>query len=298
MPRIAYLLSISCVALQLGLHKEFISLLRSFRLCGCLGLAMTLSCSSYEPVYEIWPVLDASSSLPAPDGATPIGPAEAGTDARGNAAGDPNGTGGSGGVDPGPDPTGAGGSGGTGVTAGMGGAGRDSGATDATAGSRGGGDAGAIVRSDAGAGTGCTLAVTLTTVTDNGRYSPRNVGAIWIANGSGKFVKTLGAWARTRISRLTLWSSVSAAAGLSRNTVDAVTSATLSSHQTHNVTWNCKDTTGAVVPDGSYQLSFEMADDNATGPHGTVSFTKGPMPLQMSAPDSPNFKGITLRLTP
>jgi hypothetical protein len=169
------------------------------------------------------------------------------------------------------------------------------GGAEASAGSSG---PDASAREGAASGGGCSLSVTVTTVTDNGNYSPRNIGAIWIANGSGAFVKTLAAWAGQRISHLTMWGSVTAAAGMSRNTVDAVTGATLSSHRTHNVSWNCTDTNESVVPDGPYRVYFEMTDRNASGPNSFVAFTKAPMSQTLMPPDATYFKQISVVFSP
>ena len=136
------------------------------------------------------------------------------------------------------------------------------------------------------------------TVTANGNYSPRNIGAIWIAKASGGFVKSLAVWARTRIRYLTLWNSQTSSAGVSGNTVDAITGATLSSHQTHKVTWNCTDTSRNPVPDGAYRVYFELTDRSGTGPNGFVNFTKGPMPFSLMPPDLNNFKAISMVYTP
>lgn len=297
------------------------------RLLSCAGLALTLSCGAYEPLYQVWPTIDASDPTPGRgagggdggaagqgentggvagvvgSGGSGASGASAGSGGRaggGGSLGEPAGGAGGGSVEAGT--PGAGGTGGGAGAGGTGGNRRDAGSVDAGMVEAGVRDSGMVVeRTDAGPGTstsGCSLAVSLTTATNGGRYNPRNIGAIWIANGSGRFVKTLAAWARTRIGHLTQWTSVSSAAGLNRNTVDAVTGATLSTHQVHNVTWNCKDTTGAVVPDGPYLLGFEMTDNNSTGPNRTVSFTKGPMPFQTTAPDSTTFKSISLRFTP
>jgi hypothetical protein len=144
----------------------------------------------------------------------------------------------------------------------------------------------------------CSLAVTLTTVSDGGDFSPNNVGAIWIADSSGSFIKSLAVWAKTRINRLSAWNAATSAAGLSRNTVDAVTGATMSSHKTHNVTWSCTDTNESMVPDGAYRLYFEMDDQNSPGPNGYVDFTKGPMSQTLMPPDQQYFTGIKLVFTP
>jgi hypothetical protein len=159
-------------------------------------------------------------------------------------------------------------------------------------------DAGSMGGSEGGPGGPCSLAVTVTTVTDNGNYSPENVGAIWIANGSGTFVKTLEVWAKARISHLNLWNSATTAAGLSRNTVDAITGASLSSYRTHMDSWNCTDTTRAVVPDGAYRVYFETADSNSGGPNGYVDFTKSSSQLNLSPPNQSYFTGIKLVFTP
>ena len=153
-----------------------------------------------------------------------------------------------------------------------------------------------------GAGGGssgsCSLTVTVTTATNNGTYSPRNIGAIWIAKDSGTFVKTLAVWARTRIRYLTMWNSTTSSAGLSANTVDAVTGATLSSHQTHKVTWNCTDASRNPVPDGAYRVYFEMTNRSGTGPNMFVDFTKGSMPLNLTPTDQKTFKGISVVFQP
>jgi hypothetical protein len=151
---------------------------------------------------------------------------------------------------------------------------------------------------DAPAGAPCSLSVTVTTTTNNGFFSPRNVGAIWVAQGSGAFVKTLAVWAKARINDLNLWDNATSAAGLHRNTVDAITGATLSMHQTHNAKWNCKDTGEAAVPDGPYRVYFEMTDDNGSGPNTFVDFPKGSRALRLSAPDTAHFKSIELVFVP
>lgn len=243
------------------------------------------SCTSYQPALELWPSSDASSTTLASTGSAgrsgsaggSAGSGSTGTSGTGTATG-----------------SGAAASGGS-IASGSDEGGIDAGSMDAFATPDSGGSAG-----DGGSVTtsGCNLSVTMTTVSPNGGFSPRNIGAIWVAQGSGTFVKTLSLWAQTRVSHLTLWSSATTAAGLRRNTVDAVTSATLPSHQTHKVSWNCTDTARAVVPDGSYRLYFEMTDDNVTGPSLFVPFTKSGVAATVSPPDAMNFKGVKLVFSP
>jgi len=65
--------------------------------------------------------------------------------------------------------------------------------------------------------------------------------------------KTLKKRAANREQYLYTWRATS-----NQNVVDAVTGATLSSHETHRVTWDCRDTAGAVVPDGDYRIRVEF----------------------------------------
>jgi hypothetical protein len=204
----------------------------------------------------------------------------------GNRAGGDGGARGTGGV------SGAGGSPNVGGDPGIGG-------SPSTGGSQGsGGSASMQDAAPPGDYGPCSLEATVTTVTDGGRYSPRNVGAIWIEDGSGRFVKTLAVWAKRRIDRLHAWEDVTSQAGLGENTVDAVTGATLSSHKTHQVSWDCTDTMEQRVPDGSYSVHFEMTDQNSSGPTASVDFTKGSSALTLTPPDEANFKGIKVVFTP
>jgi hypothetical protein len=166
---------------------------------------------------------------------------------------------------------------------------RDSG-TGTGSSSGGGGDAGPVGP--------CSLSVTVTTVSDHGSYSPNNVGAIWIATSSGTFVKTLKVWGSIRLSHLSAWNSATASAGFTNRTVDAITGATLSSFQTHMVSWNCTDDTRAAIPDGAYRVYFETADSNSGGPNNYVDFTKGSAAQTLSPPDATYFKSIKLVFTP
>ncbi|HXN34355.1 MAG TPA: DUF2271 domain-containing protein, partial [Polyangiaceae bacterium] len=151
---------------------------------------------------------------------------------------------------------------------------------------------------DAGPPKPHALTVVVTTIDDGQGYSPANVGAIWIAQSSGAFVKTLQEWGKTRIDHLILWNSATKAAGLSRNTVDAITGATGYSFGTYVVYWNFTDTTEKVVPDGAYRVYFETADYNVTGPNTFVEFTKGPTPATFTFPDTPSFTDLKLVLSP
>jgi hypothetical protein len=135
--------------------------------------------------------------------------------------------------------------------------------------------------------TSGTMAATVTTTTYNGQYAPRHVLAIWVANSSGTFVKSLMVYAAARKSDLTYWLS----ATLTGNTTDATTGATLSSHGARNVSWNGKNTSGTVVTDGSYKLCVEYTESNGTGKLATFPFTKGP---SVATGTAATTSGVTL----
>ncbi|HEY3666776.1 MAG TPA: DUF2271 domain-containing protein [Polyangiaceae bacterium] len=161
-----------------------------------------------------------------------------------------------------------------------------------------GGDNSSGGSSSGGSGSqSCKLSVTVTTTAPGGNYEPRNVGAIWIADSNGKFVKSLEVWGAQRLSRVVAWNAATKAAGASGNKVDAITSATLSSHKTHKETWNCTDYKEATVPDGNYRIYFEVADSNSGGPNIFETFTKGSSPATTTASMS-NFQNITIAFTP
>jgi hypothetical protein len=160
------------------------------------------------------------------------------------------------------------------------------------------GDPGAPI--GGGPPTGCSLAVTVTTVTANGDYAPENVGAIWITDAHDEFVKTLAEWGSIRRKYLLAWKASSAL-----DTVDAVTSATLSHHRQHAVLWNCADTSESVVPDGSYEVHFEFTEQDSNvlgdpppGPFYEVEIDKGTKPFALSPRDRPNFVGVRLAFAP
>jgi len=143
----------------------------------------------------------------------------------------------------------------------------------------------------------CSLSVSVTTTAPGGKYRPRNVGAIWIADSTGRFVKSLDVWGNRRLSHVTAWTAATKAAGVSGNKVDAVTSATLSTHRTHDVTWNCTDYAGKVALDGTYRVYFEVTDSNSTGPNYFETFTKGPSAATVQGNET-NFNGIVLTFQP
>ncbi|MFT3771629.1 MAG: DUF2271 domain-containing protein [Minicystis sp.] len=191
---------------------------------------------------------------------------------------------------------GEGGSGGAAAAAGAGGAGQAA-ASSGTAAS-----SGAVASSSSAASSSAsgmqpagdpTLSVDFTTVTFKGKYSPRNVGAAWITDGNDKFVKSLEVWAVKRIKYLTKWKGSSAG-----NEVDAITSATKSSHGPHHLTWDMTDVGGNVVPDGAYRLYVEFTEYDGNGKWTSIDFTKGAAKDDISPPDLANFVSQHVVFTP
>jgi len=144
----------------------------------------------------------------------------------------------------------------------------------------------------------CSLTVKVTTAAAGGKYAPRNIGAIWVADQSGTFIRSLEVWAQRRVNHLTQWNSATSKAGAPGSRVDIVSQATLSSHKAHTATWNCQDFKKASVPDGTYRVYFEMTDNSATGPNRFETFTKGPAAVTLNPTDNNNFKAIELSFKP
>jgi hypothetical protein len=155
-------------------------------------------------------------------------------------------------------------------------------------------DAAAPPPAPSGPASACMLTFTVTTVSFNGDYSPRNVGAIWISDGGGTFVKSLNVWGNKRRRHLEAWNDASRG-----NTVDAVTAATQSNHGTRTGTWNCTGVDRKPVPDGVYRVNVNFTESNDPGKVMTpLTFTKGPAPIDVRGPDQANFKNIHLGSAP
>lgn len=147
-----------------------------------------------------------------------------------------------------------------------------------------GGDSGTATCPGASTLTSAQIRVRTTAV--GGRYAPRNIGAIWIEDSTGKFVKTIEVWAKTRARYLTRWKTASAS-----NVVDAVSGATLASHTTHDRTWNLQGLDHCKVQPGNYKVVVEETDSNATGPSLEIPFTIGSAATVMAA-ETTNFHDL------
>jgi Predicted periplasmic protein (DUF2271) len=138
-----------------------------------------------------------------------------------------------------------------------------------------------------------------TTVSRNGKYAPKNVGAVWITDNSGSFVKTLELWAAKRSEHLVKWNSVTGA-----NIVDAVTGATRGSHGAHEVTWDGTNVSGGQVADGEYSVNVEFTEWNSSdggmmaGPFLSVSFPLGLVKQDFTPQDVTGFSSMHLVYEP
>ena len=143
-----------------------------------------------------------------------------------------------------------------------------------------------------------TVTFQVKTISYGGKYSEKNIGAIWVEDSQGQFVKTLKVWAKKRKQHLIKWGAVS-----NENDVDAITSATIRSHEIHSVTWDCTDTDSSNVPDGPYKIYVEFTEDNSNkdgqppGKWTVVEFAKGAAPQNINPPDETYFQNVELVYT-
>lgn len=130
------------------------------------------------------------------------------------------------------------------------------------------------------------------TVTANGNYAPKHVLAVWVEDESG-FVKSRLVRANNRKQYLYTWIAAS-----NYNEMDAVSGATISSHQSHTVVWDCTDLEGTEVPDGTYTIHIEFTEKHAQGPLYAINFIKGGEEQHLTPFDQANFKDVQLDFIP
>ncbi len=145
--------------------------------------------------------------------------------------------------------------------------------------------------------TGGTLSFTVKTVSYSAPYSPKHILAIWIATGSGTWVKTRKFMSQSTLYRQYLTNFKNATSN-TYNSTDAITGATLQSHVTHTVTWDGKNSSGTLVADGTYRVYIEYTSANATGKLYYVEFTKGPDTLILTPANQTYFQNISLTWAP
>jgi hypothetical protein len=142
------------------------------------------------------------------------------------------------------------------------------------------------------------ITFSVTTLSLGGNYSPRHVLAIWIKDNEGNFIVSRKVLAASRKQHLVKWMSSSG-----NNSINAVTGPTINNHTSHTINWDCRDLSGNLVPDGTYQVWMEYssrnsANDGVPGPSAHIEFVKGQEELNMTFPDEAYFKQMSLTYTP
>lgn len=150
---------------------------------------------------------------------------------------------------------------------------------------------------DAPPAAAMSMSSTFTTTTSGGQYMPNNIVAVWVEDSNGTFEKTIGRWAGVRVSNLLAWNMKSG------GDADAVSGATRTNHNNPlTVTWDLKDKSGNVVPDGTYTIRMELADQNATATtdnnQGTFTFVKGTSPQMQTALSNGGFQNVSIDFQP
>jgi len=136
-----------------------------------------------------------------------------------------------------------------------------------------------------------TLTISTLTTSAGGGYSPRNIVAIWIKTSTGTFVKSLLVYANARKADLTNWVSNTA-----KNTTDATTGATQSSHATRTCTWNATNVSGIVVANGDYKVCMELCDGVLV--YKEFTFTKGATAVTLTPANVTGFSSISIKWVP
>ncbi|OIP83725.1 MAG: hypothetical protein AUK44_04530 [Porphyromonadaceae bacterium CG2_30_38_12] len=148
--------------------------------------------------------------------------------------------------------------------------------------------------------TAGTLTISATTSgTGSSDYGTKNVSSMWVEDSSGKFLKTLLAFASERKQYLLAWKTKTTIAGSPYNTVDAVTGATQMSHGTRTCTWNGKNRLQELVADGTYTLKMELTDNDGKKQNlASFQFVKGNAEQTLSPSTTSGFSNISIKWTP
>jgi hypothetical protein len=159
------------------------------------------------------------------------------------------------------------------------------------------------------------LTFEFTTKSYRGKYAPKNVGAVWVEDTSGKWVYTLEYWGSApNDSHLTRYNTAAgpthdyalgnpllAVFGGAKYVVmpppDVLSGATLNMHKTHTgLSWSLKDANGKEAPDGPYRVVIEITEDEVSEKSYEVPFTKGPMPATVNPMETAVYTGVKLTL--
>lgn len=146
--------------------------------------------------------------------------------------------------------------------------------------------------------TAGTLSISVTTVTHNGQYKPKNILAIWVEEAStNTFVKTQLLRSQNTTYRKYL-TKFKAATNSSYSIVDALTGSTYPSHSTRTASWDGTDVNGNIVSDGNYNVCIEFTESNGTGPYVSFTFNKSSQAVTLTPANTANFQNINITWTP
>jgi hypothetical protein len=193
-----------------------------------------------------------------------------------------------------------------------------SGTAGTNAGPTAGGELGAGGNTEQPAsGTPCMMTIDYTVVGSHGMWYPHNIGAVWVEDTNGHFMKTVERWAAIRADYLAAWNMRESAHGkwptcffanacsgaMVPDQTDVVSQATIfEDNQAHHTVWNCKDLNGKVVPDGKYRIFVEEMENiyplYPAGPLAMFDFDKGATPMTFTPPDTMPFKGMKVVYKP
>lgn len=134
----------------------------------------------------------------------------------------------------------------------------------------------------------------VTTRPQGGPYAPKNIGAIWVQDEQGRWLRTLELWAAVRIRYLTGYRD----ANPMRNQVDAITRATSATHGLHALHWDMRDAQGQLVPDGEYSFMIEVTDRSATGERTQIAFEKSAAAQSVTLEDDAFFADVSVQFEP
>jgi hypothetical protein len=147
---------------------------------------------------------------------------------------------------------------------------------------------------------GCPVHVSLITKSygtgnnDDDDYAPNNVGAIWITDPAGTFVRTIAAWGPNYWSFAETWLKQS-----NGSRVDIVSGATRRNHeQPVEADWDCRNKDRLRVPAGAYRVNVEFAESEEQGPlltgDAALPFEIGPAAHGVTRDPSGAFGSIDL----
>jgi len=148
-----------------------------------------------------------------------------------------------------------------------------------------------------------SMSFTVTTKTYNGNYKPKHSFALWISNSktltsTASFVKVINIQTANSDGSKYLTSWIS---NTGSNRTNAISGATLTAHnQAMNgsvmripFTWNFKNNSGVLVPDGTYYINIEFSEGTGTSSSrqiiqypitkGASSYTIVPTPVTANA---------------